>query len=321
MPDHLTSPCYLFNPGIPRRSLLAGLAAAGGALALGNRAIAAPEGARLLSELGNEEAEANGHIRYTHLQFDDPVEKMRTKVRLEFGTADGTYVWWYTFVLFAIMPGQSPVRLIRFEGMEMSEWRTSGENEYLVHGHNVSFPQDYETGAFLSRWKNPITGRILDTQPTLLTSDTGRRKTPNGDYDLSDEAAGLRPEGTVFRVEGDLIHKDDVRNPPEDWPGQFIETNTVTGSLEHLVKTDQPSIPARGSGMWVQPYLRWMQMPKDKGFMVGYFSGRKMKGVSHLPKPFHDRLLGNHPELARVDPTKFTGEYWEQNASGLLNTE
>ncbi|MEQ8514742.1 MAG: hypothetical protein RIC38_03985 [Chromatocurvus sp.] len=112
-----------------------------------------------------------------------------------------------------------------------------------------------------------------------------------------------------------------MRNPPQDWPGQFIETNTVTGSLEHLLRTDQASIPARGSGMWVQPYLTWMQMPKDQGFMVGYFSGRKMKGVSHLPKPFHDRLMHHHPELSRVDPTKFTGEYWEKNASGLLNTE
>lgn len=133
----------------------------------------------------------------------------------------------------------------------------------------MALMQDYETGMFLERWKNPITGKTLETRPTLLTIDPGRRKTPAGDYDLSNEAAGLRPEGSVFRAEGDLIHKDDIRNPPENWPGQFIETNTVTGSLEQLLRTDQPSIPARGSGMWVQPFLKWMEMPKDPGFMIG----------------------------------------------------
>lgn len=73
--------------------------------------------------------------------------------------------------------------------------------------------------------------------------------------------------------------------------------------------------------MWVQPFLKWMAMSKDETFMVGYFSGRKLRGVQHLPRPFHERLTRDHPELASVDPTKFSGEYWDSNASGLLNTD
>lgn len=315
----LSLPGFLFKPKPTRRRILT---AALGAPALAVAAAMPAQSAGLsFGDLKKEETAALQHIRYDHLTFADPAEKMRAKVRLEFGSADDTYVWWYTFVLFAVTPGRSPVRLLRFEGMEMSEWRSPRADEYIVHGHNVSFPQDYETGAYLTSWENPLTGKMVKTKPTLLTSDPGRRKTPFGDYDLADKSQTLRPETTVMRVEGDLIHKDDVRNPPENWPGQFVETNTVTGRLDDLFNANMNSLPARGSGMWVQPFLKWMGMREDSGHLVGYFNGRKLPSVEALPKPFYQRLTSDHGALASVDPTKFSGEYWQKNASGLLNVD
>jgi len=315
----LNAPGFMFQNTPTRRRLLA-LGASAPLSLLGATAAAASTDYRF-KDLASTSLHDEGHIRYGHLNFEDAAEKMHAKVKLEFGTDNGTYVWWYSFVLFAVTQKRSPVRLVRFEGMEMSEWRKSAENEYIVHGHNVSFPQDYETGAYLSSWENPLTGQTVQAQPTLLTSDPGRRKTPVGDYDLSDGNQTLRPENSVLRVEGDLVHKDDVRNPPEDWPGQFVETNTVTGSLVDLNDGNLTSAPARGSGMWVQPFLKWMGMPKDSGHMVGYFSGRKIPSVDVLPKPFYGRLISDHKELASVDPTKFSGEYWKKNKSGLLNVD
>jgi len=313
-------PAFEFAAGSTRRSFLAGTAAAG--LAAGAAHAASAPGQTLpFKALKDQNTAPADPIRYSHLRFEDPAEKFAIKTRLEFGLEERTYVWWYTFVLFALLPDRSPIRLVRFEGMEMSAWRKGEANDYIVHGHNVSFPQDYETGAYIDSWTNPVTGQTLATQPTLLTSDPGRRKTPEGDYDLSNEAAGVRQENAVFRLEGDLIHKDDIRNPPENWPGQFVETNTVSGALEGLIDTDRPSVPARGSGMWVQPFLSWMKMPKTAGPMVGYFSGRKLEGAHQLPAAFQDRLTRRHPELAQVDPTKFTGEYWKTNAAGLLNVD
>lgn len=315
----ISLPGFMFKPRPTRRNVIA---ASLGVPAISALPVAAANAGGLLFKDIMKPAQPQAeHIRYGHLSFDDKAEKMRAKVRLEFGNADSTYLWWYTFVLFAVTPQRSPVRLLRFEGMEMSEWRRSSPDEYIVHGHNVSFPQNYETGAYLSKWDNPITGKTVNTQPTLLTSDPGRRKTAEGDYDLADASKTLRPENTVMRVEGDLVHKDDIRNPPENWPGQFVETNTVTGKLEDLRNSALTSLDARGSGMWVQPFLKWMGMPKDTGHMVGYFNGRKLANVGHLPKPFYDRLMTNHRELSFVDPTKFSGEYWKRNQSGLLNVD
>lgn len=312
-------PGYTFQSRANRRAFLT---AALGAPALALAATGSARAAGLpFKDLVEQEALNHRHIRYDHLSFEDPAQKMRAKVKLEFGSADATYVWWYTFVLFAVTPDRSPVRLLRFEGMEMSEWRSSGTDEYIVHGHNVSFPQDYETGAYLSRWENPITGKVVKTNPTLLTSDPGRRKTVRGDYDLSDKTQTLRPGNAVMRAEGDLIHKDDIRNPPENWPGQFVETSTVTGKLSDLLNPALTSVPARGSGMWVQPFLKWMGMPKDSGHLIGYFNGRKLPSVEALPKPFFSRLMSDHKDLSFVDPTKFSGEYWKANASGLLNVD
>lgn len=314
----ISLPGFQFQPAAQRRAFLKA-ALSGSALA----AASVPAHAKGLAfeKLKSDSGLAPEHIRYDHLSFGDPAEKMRAKVKLEFGTADGTYLWWYTFTLFAVTQTRSPVRLLRFEGIEMSEWRRTNIDEYTVHGHNVSFPQDYETGKYLSEWENPLTGKTVKTEPTLLTSDPGRRKTPKGDYDLSDKTQTLRPGNAIFRAEGDLIHKDDVRNPPEDWPGQFVETNTVTGKLEDLLNPTVSSVPARGSGMWIQPFLKWMGMEKGAGHMVGYFNGRKMPSKESLPKPFYDRLMGEHKELSFVDPTKFTGEYWQNNKSGLLNID
>jgi hypothetical protein len=322
MTDTLSLPAHLFKTATSRRTLLAAAASAPALAATSQAMAAGKKGQSGLSFASlKEQHSQNGHILYEHLDFTDPAEKMRISQRLEFGLENDTYVWWYTFVLFGVTPSRSPVRLLRFEGMEMSEWRASGENEYIVHGHNVSFPQEYETGEYISKWKNPLTGTTIKTQPTLLTSDPGRRKTPAGDYDLADKTQTLRPEQTVMRAEGELLHKDGIRTPPDNWPGQFVETNTVTGALKDLLRSDAPSVAARGSGMWVQPFLKWMGMPKDSGHMVGYFSGRKMPSVEALPKAFYTRLTTEHAPLARVDPEKFTGEYWAKNKSGLHNVD
>jgi len=318
--NDLRLPGHVFKSASSRRSFLSAGVKGAGLTALA-ASISAPAQAETLSSLRPSELGDGGHLRYHHLQFDSAEEAMRTKLRLEFGLGDNTYLWWYTFVLFAVTPDRSPVRLLRFEGIEMSEWRRSGPDEYIVHGHNLSFPTDDDTGAYISEWENPFTGETVTAIPTVLTSDPGRRKTPHGDYDLANEASGLRPDVAIVRVEGDLIHKDGVRMPPENWPGQFVETNCVTGSVKELIYGDADSIEARGSGMWIQPFLKWMNMPADSGHMTGYFSGRKLSSVEALPKPFYDRLTTEYPELARVDPTKFSGEYWDRNKSGLLNVD
>lgn len=313
-------PGYQFQDAATRRSFLSASAkgAAVAAFAGGASGIAQ---AKDFSTVHPSAFGEDGHIRYDYLDFDTAEEAMRARVRLEFGWADATYVWWYTFVLFGVTQDRSPVRLLRMEGMEMSEWRQPGAHEFIVHGHNFSVPTDDTTGAYLSSWTNPLTGETVPTEPTTLTSDPGRRKTPLGNYDLASEGTGLRPDQAIMRIEGDLVLKDDVRLPPASWPGQFAETNGVSGSVAELMHSDTPSLQARGSGMWIQPYLKWMKMPAGIGHMVGYFHGRKLPSVEALPKPFYEKLTKEYPDLARVDPTKFTGEYWEKNEAGLLNVD
>ena len=211
MSKAINLPALMFKAPQTRRALFRGAALGAVTIPFAGSALAS----ETLAELHPGHMEPDGHIRYRHMQFADKTEAMHTRLRMEFGLRDATYVWWYTFTLFAVMPQGSPVRLVRFEGMEMSEWRQDSPNEYIVHGHNVSFPQDYDTGEYLTSWENPLTGAIVTPQPTLLLGDPGRRKTADGDYELADPSMTLRPDETVFRIEGDLIHKDGIGCRPK----------------------------------------------------------------------------------------------------------
>jgi hypothetical protein len=234
-----------------------------------------------------------------------PPERMLDELeRIERSLDEEDVVWWYQFFFFGIVPDRSPIRLIRYEGIEMSRCRHVGPGRLEVHGHNISFPRTMDGSAWLETWANPYTGAALAAQDNVIADDPGYEKSVAGVRPLT-SIKPPRPLDFFFRREGGMVKLERVRVPPPEWPGQFIETSTVSVSAADYADKRQRRLPAQGSGMWVQPFPKWMGMEGRPGHLVGYFNGSKVGPPSALPRPFRERLAARYPDLTTVPKSKF----------------
>ena len=291
----------------------------GGAVALAAVAAAVPERAPAttiaVDSLRDLKRLAGKRIDARFVTFADPELAMRTEFRMEHGLEEyRDYVWWYYFSVFGITKGKRPVELMRYEGIEMVRFQRAPGSEFRLmgHGHNVSFPIDSHNGDFVTRWTNPFTGAVVEDVPdNVLDWDPGRIYTPLGDIDVSHPERGVRPSERVFHMEDGLLLCDKTRLPPVEWPGLFLETNSIQTPVAELL-TGNPSVPGtRGGGSWVNPFFGWMKMDGIDGHIVSYFRGRKVDGVGQLPQRFNDRMQQRYPQLMTVDARKFDGSWFK----------
>lgn len=233
-----------------------------------------------------------------------PRQMLRDLERIERSWAEEDVAWWYQFFFFGVTPDRSPIRLIRYEGLEMSRLRHVGDHRFEIHGHNVSFPRTMDGTAWLEDWTNPYTGQTLKAQDNVIDNDPGYEKSAQGVRPLT-STKPPRPLDFGFRREGDLVKLERVRVPPPEWPGQFIETSTTAVSARDHADARIDRLDAQGSGMWVQPFPKWMGMEGRPGHLVGYFSGQKVGPPERLPPAFLARLNAKYPKLASVPRDKF----------------
>jgi len=238
--------------------------------------------------------------------YPDPVEHQRASFRILRSSLDEADVlFWYHFTMFAVVPGQRPEPVVRWEGIEFSHHKKIAANTFRVHGHNLSFPRDLKTGEWTTDVMNPITKKQGDVPPLALTGDPGYIYTPKGIISLDNPSAEPRSRQEQFLIEDDLIKIEQTRLPPATWPATFVETSNNWSDRRLFEETDMPSLPCGTAGGYVFPWPEWMQMGDSPGHMFATWSGRKLSGVEQLPAEFVAMATSKHPELLKVDMTPF----------------
>jgi len=240
------------------------------------------------------------------MSFTDNVAILNAVMRLYRELSDEADVLlWYYFTMFIVADGLKVQPLVRYEGIEFSHHKKIGENIYMAHGHNASYPRDLNTGAFIDAMTNPITGRKIKVEPTILTQDPGMLYGPEGKRPLDRKTPEFSPRYSLFRIEDGLVKCEEIRVPPDGWFTPFIETshNWTPKALFDNQKIKR--LPMGTSGGYVYPFPKWLEMGDIKGHMFAIWSGRKLDGVHQLPKEYFDRAEADHPELLKVDMSKF----------------
>lgn len=237
----------------------------------------------------------------------DPVERFRQAMRIQRSLEDeADILHWYHFIMVSVPVGKAPQPVVRWEGIELSHHRRIGENRYRLHGHNLSYPRDLQTGAFVDRVVNPVTGRTVDVPPMALTEDPGIIRSLEGVITLDAPQAAPRPEYRVLRREGDWVKVDAARVPPASWPVTFIEMGYEATPAALFADRSLEWLPAEVSGAYVFPWPQWMGMEKDApGHMFAAWSGSKLRGIEELPPEFRRRAERDHPQLLAVDRSMF----------------
>ncbi|WP_439534219.1 hypothetical protein [Polymorphobacter sp.] len=283
------------NSTLSRRTAF-GLAGAG--LALGT----APA-----SATGCVGASGHGALGWTSefLTFD-PVEHFRQSWRLQRSLADeADILHWYHFIMVAVPVGRSPQPVVRWEGIELSRHRKIGDNRYRLHGHNLSFARDLDTGRFTDKVRNPVTGRDVRPKTMALIEDPGMWASPEGIVPLDSPRAAPRPKYGMIRRESGIVKIDGIRVPPANWPGTFLEMGTESTPVALFEDRTLDWLPTDVSGAYVFPWPAWMEMGDAPGHMFAYWSGYKLRDVDQLPPEFLARAKAEYPQLLSVDLAQF----------------
>jgi hypothetical protein len=212
---------------------------------------------------------------------------------------------WYHFVMIAVPASGRPRPVVRWEGMELSHHRIIRSNVYRIHGHNLSFPRDLDTGEFVDGVVNPLTGAFVKVPPMALTSDPGMIAMPEGILSLDGHGGKPRRKYGKIRREGNVVKIDSIRVPPESWPATFIETGYEAAPADLYDDPKQLWLPTDVSGAYVFPFPAWMNMGDAPGHMFATWSGYKLKSVSQLPTAFRQRAEAEFPQLLQVDLRQF----------------
>lgn len=274
--------------------------------AMGGGAIGLGLGAPILTAAPALASDDGERVESRVLPMNDPVEKLRQEMRIYRDLKDEADVLlWYHWTAFVVAEGRKVVPLLRHEGIEFSHHRKIGENLYRAHGHNLSYPRDLNTNAFIDRLVNPITGREVAAPPTVLTEDPGMLYSPQGKRPLNRKSNEFTPRFSLFRIEADMVKVEEIRVPPDNWVTPFIESSHNWAPRKDFDNQRITGLPMETAGLYVFPFPRWLEMGDVKGHMVGYWSGRKLGGVQQLPREFYERTMAWRPELLKIDMSKF----------------
>ena len=237
----------------------------------------------------------------------DPVQRFRHAMRIQRSLHDEDEILhWYHFIMIAVPVGMTPRPVVRWEGIELSRHRLLGDNRYRLHGHNLSFARDLQTGEFVSDVLNPVTKRRVDIAPMALTEDPGLVRSPAGVVTLDRPDAPPRPDYKVLRREGNFVKVDAIRVPPDTWPVTFLEMGYEQTDARLFDDPDNLWLPSEVSGAYVFPWPKWMQMGDAPGHMFAAWSGHKLRSTAELPDEFRQRAAKEFPQLLTVDQQKFS---------------
>jgi hypothetical protein len=237
----------------------------------------------------------------------DPVTRFRQAMRVQRSLEDSADILhWYHFIMFAVPVGSAPQAVVRWEGIEFSRHQRICENRYRLHGHNLSFPRDLNSGAFVDSTLNPVTQQTVAVPPMPLTQDPGMIRSPEGIVTLDKPTAKPRSNYVMLRREGDFVKVDAVRVPPASWPVTFVESGYESTPAKLFDDDRQLWLPADVSGAYVFPWPAWMQMGDKPGHMFATWSGYKLRSVEQLPEEFRKRAERDFPQLLKVDRRPFS---------------
>jgi hypothetical protein len=237
----------------------------------------------------------------------DPVQRFRQALRIQRSLEDeADILHWYHFIMVSVPLNATPKAVVRWEGIEFSRHQKIAENRYRLHGHNLSFPRDLNTGEFVDEVLNPVTKKKVAVPPMALTGDPGMVRSPAGVISLDKPSAAPRPDYKMLRREGGFVKVDAIRVPPDTWPVTFLEMGFESSPAALFDDPKRTWLPSDVSGAYVFPWPKWMAMGDAPGHMFAAWSGYKLRGIDQLPVEFRKRAERDYPQLLSVDRTPFS---------------
>lgn len=253
------------------------------------------------------------------LPLDDPRFHMLTLAKLQ-GDLSGRPLYGYSRgKVFGLTPGEGlPIadygrRLYDYEGGSVARSRLLPDGNVETVSRSFLFYTDPETGAYLSQWTNPVTGRTVPVPPfrggisgSVLTP-TGPRVSAN--FTMESTVFG-RPPRLEFVTMGDVTFVSRVaftRWTPKGATRartEYTQDDWVVATAD-LLDPKRTSLPATSAWTSQTEWQTWLEMPPGTpGAQLWRAVGMKTHRLEDLPPAFLAEVAAKHPGIL-TDPLEF----------------
>jgi hypothetical protein len=236
-----------------------------------------------------------------------PENNLQALARMAASLKEEDVPWWYDGTIYAVLPGQNPRALFRFEGMELYWLRHLPAGEYELIGNTVTFLRDLETGEWLTEFRNPFTGAVNEVKPAIQGGGPGRGFNYSVKGIRFTPALDRMPEKPLllsWTFARDLVWLHNETVYPPGLPPPRAQRQTMFATRRDFTDPALDSVPALFSSTVHMPWLRWMDMEGHPGHLVWHASGVKLKSVAELPAEYRARAEKEYPQMLTADPAR-----------------
>lgn len=241
------------------------------------------------------------------LDLADPGDALTAMLRMQARLDGKDAPWWYFGRIYGLLPGQAPVPLVRYEGLEIMRLTATPGGEFAATGVTTSFFMDWRTKAVLDTFANPVSGRTTRVRPNLIGGKPGSAAayySPKGVRPGRTAQADWRPDGLNLSWDsyGDDIWLSNDRTYPPGLPQPMGESSVSRARRTDLHDLERPFVPASFSSTYFAPWPAWMEMQGQPGHVVWHADGVKLESVARLPAHFRRWMDQRHPERLAAPP-------------------
>ena len=258
-------------------------------------AASAPAGAALLS--------ARDTTSQALPDLSDPVVNVECIVKMLGSLEAIDCPWWYTGTIYAQRERQAPIRLFRFEGCEINHFTRSSTGAYQMHARTLSFFRDWDSGAMMDEFRNPITGQTNKVSANVLGGNDWMEFSPTG---VTLGGVALTPPGKPYllnwQASGDMVWVITDRGLPTSPVQPILEAQSVFTPAAQLADRKRNRADAMFSSTTFSPYPRWMEMGDAPGHTIWHAAGRKLRSLDELPAEYLDRARRQFPGQLSAKP-------------------
>ena len=253
------------------------------------------------------------------LDVKDPRAMMMIRAKLQGDVSGKTIYGYQRGQVYGLIGGQGlPIadygrRLYDYEGASVGRSRILANGDVETKSRSWLFYTDPVTGAYLKRWRNPVTGNEVDVPP-FRGGISGGILTPNGPkvsatFSMESTVFG-KPPALEFVTIGErtwVSRHAFTRWMPKDSPRARTEMtlDTWVTATRDLMNPRLTTIPSTSSWTSDTEWQTWLQMPdSQRGQQLWHSDGMKTLRVTDLPAAFVAQAKAEHGGIL-TDPIIF----------------